>query len=56
MGLLAAAFVTTEERARKAYKLLLAAGSVSAAIAIVQFPLAQLKYLRTGELAMTRHS
>ena len=51
IGLLAAAFVTTEERARKAYKLLFAAGSISAAIAIVQFPLAQLKYLRTGELA-----
>jgi O-antigen ligase len=51
MGLLAVAFVTTEERAKNAYKLLLAAATASAVVAIVQFPLAQLKFMRTGEIA-----
>ena len=51
MGLLAASFVTTEERAKQAYKLVLTAATVSAAIAIIQFPLAQLEFIRTGDLA-----
>jgi O-antigen ligase len=51
MGLLAASFVTTEERAKQAFKLLLTAATISAAIAIVQFPLAQLEFIRTGDLA-----
>ena len=51
MGLLAVAFVTTESRAKQAYKLLLAAATVSAITAIIQFGLAQAKFLSTGELA-----
>jgi hypothetical protein len=51
MGLLAAAFVTTESRAKNAYRFLLAAATVSAVMAIIQFGLAQAKFLQTGELA-----
>jgi hypothetical protein len=51
MGLLAAAFVTTESRAETAYKLLLAAAVVSAATAIVQFGIAEIVFLRTGDIA-----
>jgi O-antigen ligase len=50
MGLLAAAFVTTEARAKNAYKLLLAAAVASAVVAIVQFGVAQATFLRTGEI------
>lgn len=51
MGLLAAAFVTTQARAVQAYKALLVAATVSGIIAIVQFGLAQAKFLKTGQLA-----
>ena len=51
MGLLAASFVTTEARARNAFKLLLAAAVVSGIIAIVQFGLAQAAFLSTGNIA-----
>ena len=51
MGLLAAAFVTNENRARNAYKLLIAAAAVSAVVAIVQFVIAQTTFLRTGAIA-----
>jgi O-antigen ligase len=51
IGLLAAAFVTTEARAKNAYKLLLAVAMASAVTAIIQFVLAQAKFLRTGQLA-----
>ena len=50
MGLLAAAFVTTERRGENAYKLLLAAAVVAAVTAIVQFGIAQATFLRTGDL------
>jgi putative inorganic carbon (hco3(-)) transporter len=51
MGLLAAAYVTTESRAENALKLLLSAASVSAVVAITQFVLKEMTYLRTGNLA-----
>jgi len=51
MGLLAATFVTSESRAEKAYKLLLAVAVVSAATAIVQFGIAEAAFLRTGNIA-----
>jgi len=51
MGLLTAALVTTETRAENAYKLLLAAASISAFIAVVQFVLKEALYFRTGDLA-----
>lgn len=51
MGLLAATFVTTEARAKKAYQLLLATASVAAVTAIIQFVLAERTFLRTGQLA-----
>jgi O-antigen ligase len=51
MGLLAATFVTTEVRALNAQKLLLAAALVSGGMAIIQFILAEVMYLRTGDLA-----
>jgi O-antigen ligase len=50
MGLLAAAFVTSDSRAEKAYKLLLATTVVSAGVAIVQFAISETRFLRTGEL------
>src|SRR5688572_4524921 len=50
MGLLAAAFVTTERRAENAYKLLLVAAVVAAVTAIVQFGIAQATFLRTGNI------
>ena len=51
MVLVAMAFVTTLERAAKAYKLLLAVTAVSAIIAIVQFVQAEVTFLQTGNLA-----
>ena len=51
MGLLTAALVTTESRAENAYKLLLAAASVSAFIAVVQFGLYEAVYFQTGDQA-----
>jgi len=51
MGLLAAAFVTSESRAVNAYKLLLAVAVVSAATAIIQFGIAEATFLKTGEIA-----
>ena len=51
MGLLAAAFVTTEARARNAYKLLIVAAVVSAVVAIIQFGIAQATFLRTGSIS-----
>jgi len=50
MGLLAASFVTTESRAKSAFKLLLAVTAVSAIIAIVQFAIAEATFLKTGQL------
>jgi hypothetical protein len=50
MGLLAAAFVTSDSRAEKAYKLLLATTVVSAGVAIVQFAISETRFLETGEL------
>jgi putative inorganic carbon (hco3(-)) transporter len=51
MGLLAAAFVTSEARAEKAYKLLLTVAVVSALTAIVQFAVAEAAFLRSREIA-----
>jgi O-antigen ligase len=51
MGLLAAAFVTSGSRAASAYKLLLVVAVVSAATAIVQFGIAEITFLRTGEIS-----
>jgi O-antigen ligase len=51
MGVLAASFVTTEARARNAYKLLLAVTAVSAIVALVQFAIAEVTFLKTGLLA-----
>ena len=51
MGLLAAAFVTSESRAVNAYKLLLAVAVVSAVTAIIQFGIAEAAFLKTGEIA-----
>jgi len=51
MGLAAATFVTTEERANNAYKLLLATATASGLMAIVQFGFNAAKYYRTGALA-----
>jgi O-antigen ligase len=50
MGLLAAAFVTSESRAENAYKLLLGVAVVSAVTAIIQFGIAEAVFLRTGEI------
>jgi len=50
MGLLAVSFVSTEDRATKAYKLLLAVTAVSAVVAIVQFIQAEVTFLKTGSL------
>ena len=48
MGLLAASFVTSESRAEKALKLLLAASTVSALVAIVQFAISETRFLGTA--------
>jgi len=48
IGLLAATFVNTEERARNAFKLVLATATVAGLIAIVQFVPKQMHYLSTG--------
>jgi len=50
MGLLTAAFVTSESRAEKAYKLLLGVAVVSAVTAIVQFGVAEAAFLRSGDI------
>jgi putative inorganic carbon (HCO3(-)) transporter len=48
IGLLAATFVNTEERARSAFKLLLATATVGAVIAIGQFVVKQMLFQTTG--------
>jgi putative inorganic carbon (hco3(-)) transporter len=50
MGLLATAFVTSESRAKHAYKLLLGVAVVSAVTAIVQFAILESAFLRTGDI------
>ncbi len=51
MGLLTVSFVTTESRARAAYKLLIATASVAGIMAIVQFVFKELAYKASGNLA-----
>jgi putative inorganic carbon (HCO3(-)) transporter len=51
MGLLAVAFVTTESRARAAYKLLVVTATVAGAMAIVQFVFKEFAYRNSGQLA-----
>jgi O-antigen ligase len=51
IGLLAAAFVTTEARVEKAYKLLLIVAVVAALTAIVQFAILEAAFLRSGDIA-----
>jgi O-antigen ligase len=51
IGFLTAAFVTTEWRAKVAYKLLLTAATAAAIMAILQFVVAEVRFLKTGELA-----
>ena len=51
IGLLAAAFVTTEERVEKAYKLLLIVAVAAALTAIVQFAILEAAFLRSGDIA-----
>ena len=51
MGLLAVAFVTTESRARSAYKLLIATATVAGVMAIVQFVFKEIAYKSSGQLA-----
>ena len=50
MGLLATAFVTSEDRAARAYKLLLTVAAISAVVAIIQFIQAEATFLKTGNL------
>lgn len=50
MGLLAVAFVTTESRARSAYKLLIATATVAGTMAIIQFVSRQIAYGSGGPL------
>jgi len=51
MGLLTVAFVTTESRARSAYKLLMATATAAAVLAIAQFGFKEITYRNTGLLA-----
>src|SRR5436190_3056380 len=51
MGLLAVAFVTTESRARSAYKLLIATATAAGGMAIVQFVVKEIAFRNSGQLA-----